>query len=384
MGNHQNDPDNLLKKYQQGLCTPEEKEIVEYLYIFSARSEKKTGKVIEDGPFRDEIWRKVLSVNGIKSLEKQNTISTPQIHRPALWKRISIAAALCIAVGTALFHVVKTQPKQEQVVYTKDINPGKNNATLTLPDGKIIVLSNARKGELAKEQGVVIRKTSDGQIVYEVVDRGTAGNNQINTLSTLRGQNYEVRLPDGTKVMLNAASSLKYPSSFLGALSRKVELTGEAYFEVAKDKAHPFVVYSKGQTVEVLGTHFNISAYPDDNLSKTTLLEGSVKINNQLLKPSQQFIRSSTAEQIVAVNPDEAVAWTQGYFMFNDEPLENILSRIARWYNVEIIYKNQEIKQKKFLGTITKYDQLSKTLRLLAKTKDVSFEITGNKVFVDH
>jgi ferric-dicitrate binding protein FerR (iron transport regulator) len=136
--------------------------------------------------------------------------------------------------------------------------------------------------------------------------------------------------------------------------------------------------------VEVLGTHFNISAYPDDHLSKTTLLEGSVKINNQLLKPNEQFIRSATTEQIVAVNTDEAVAWTQGYFMFNDEPLENILSRISRWYNVEIIYKNQEIKKKKFLGSITKYDQLSKTLNLLAKTKDVSFEITGNKVFVDH
>jgi ferric-dicitrate binding protein FerR (iron transport regulator) len=191
-------------------------------------------------------------------------------------------------------------------------------------------------------------------------------------------------LPDGTKVILNAASSIKYPSSFLGAINRKVELTGEAYFEVAKDKVHPFLVYSKGQTVEVLGTHFNISAYPDDNLSKTTLLEGSVKINNQLLKPNEQFIRSATTEQIVAVNTDEAVAWTQGYFMFNDEPLENILSRISRWYNVEIIYKNQEIKKKKFLGSITKYDQLSKTLNLLAKTKDVSFEITGNKVFVDH
>ena len=382
MENHQNEHNNLLKKYQLGICTPEEKEIVEYLYIFSANSEKKDGKFIDDGPLRNEIWRRVLSVNGIKDFEKQNTVPSPQIQRPSLWKKISIAAVLCIAAGTALFHVVKTQPKQ--VIYTKDIGPGKNNATLTLPDGKIIILSDARTGELAKEQGVVIRKTSEGQIVYEVVDRGIAGNNQINTLSTLRGQNYEVRLPDGTKVILNAASSIKYPSSFLGALNRKVELTGEAYFEVAKDKVHPFLVNSKGQTVEVLGTHFNISAYPDDNLSKTTLLEGSVKINNQLLKPSQQFIRSATTEQIVTVNPDEAVAWTQGYFMFNDEPLENILSRIARWYNVEIIYKNQEIKKKKFLGSITKYDKLSKTLNLLAKTKDVSFEITGNKVFVDH
>lgn len=384
MENHQNEHNNLLKKYQLGICTPEEKEIVEYLYIFSANSAKKDGKVIEDGPLRNEIWRRVLSVNGIKDFEKQNTVTSPQIQRPALWKKISIAAALCIAVGAAIFYVVKTQPEQQHVVYTKDIGPGKNNATLTLPDGKIIILSDAHTGELAKEQGVVIRKTSDGQIVYEVVDQGITSNDQINTLSTLRGQNYEVHLPDGTKVILNAASSIKYPSSFLGALNRKVELTGEAYFEVAKDKVHPFLVYSKGQTVEVLGTHFNISAYPDDNLSKTTLLEGSVKINNQLLKPSQQFIRSATTEQIVTVNPDEAVAWTQGYFMFNDEPLENILSRIARWYNVEIIYKNQEIKKKKFLGSITKYDQLSKTLNLLAKTKDVSFEITGNKVFVDH
>lgn len=384
MENHQNEQDNLLKKYQQGLCTPEEKEIVEYLYIFSAKSVKKTAKVFDDDQLRDEIWKRFSSANGIKSFEKKNTILSLQMHRSVLWKKISIAAMLCISIGTALFYVVKTPSMHEQVVYTKDIGPGKNNATLTLSDGKIIVLSDASKGELAEEQGVVIRKASDGQIVYEVVDQGATSSSQINTLSTLRGQNYELRLPDGTKVLLNAASSIKYPSSFLGSVSRKVELVGEAYFEVSKDKAHPFLVYSKGQTVEVLGTHFNISAYPDDALSKTTLLEGSVKINSQLLKPSQQFIRSAAGEQIVAVNPDEAIAWTQGYFMFNDEPLESILSRIARWYNVEVIYKNQDIRKKKFLGTITKYDQLSKTLGLLAKTKDVSFEITGTKVFVDH
>ena len=384
MENRQNDKDALLKKYQQGLCTPEEKEVVEYLYLFAAKSVKKTEKVIDKNPLRDEIWERLSSANGIISFKHKNTGLSPKMHKSGLWKRISIAAALFVVVGIALFFMTKMPSTRERVVYTKDIGPGKNNATLTLANGKVIVLSDAHKGELAEEQGVVIRKASDGQIVYEVVDQGAVSSNEMNTLSTLRGQNYELRLPDGTKVLLNAASSIKYPSSFLGSASRKVELLGEAYFEVAKDKAHPFLVYSKGQMVEVLGTHFNISSYSDDAFSKTTLLEGSVKINNQLLKPSQQFILSAAGEQIIDVNPDEAIAWTQGYFMFNDEPLENILSRIARWYNVEIVYKNPEIRKKKFLGTITKYDQLSKTLHLLAKTKDVSFEITGNKVFVDN
>ncbi|WP_442587674.1 FecR family protein [Pedobacter sp. AW31-3R] len=382
MENQQLAQEKLLKKYQQGLCTPEEKEIVEYLYIFAARSVKYNEEAIDDLQLRDEIWARLSSAHGIKNITEENTLSFPEQRRFALWKKISVAAALLIALGAGLFYR-NTLAHPEQVVYTKDIGPGNTNATLTLADGKVIVLSDARKGDLAEEQGVVIRKTADGQIVYELADQGVAMNNRMNTLSTSRGQNYEVRLPDGTKVLLNAASSLQYPSSFLGSDSRKVELTGEAYFEVSKDKAHPFVVYSKGQTVEVLGTHFNISAYADDALAKTTLLEGSVKINNRLLKPNQQFVRSDAREQIVAVNTDEAIAWTQGYFMFNDEPLENILSRIARWYNVEIVYKDQDIRKKKFFGTITKYDHLSKVLSLLAKTRDVEFEITGNKVLVD-
>ena len=381
MENHQNEYDNLLKKYQRGLCTPEEKEVVEYLYIFAAKSIKEKGKFVNDDQIAEEIWNKLSFANGIKTAKEKNTASP--IRSAVLWKRISIAAALFFILGTTLFYLNKTRSIHEQVTYTKDVNPGKNGATLTLSNGKVIVLTNAGKGEIAKEQGVLIRKAADGQIVYEVLDQGEANSDQINTLSTLRGQNYELRLPDGTKVLLNAASSIKYPSSFLGATNRKVELVGEAYFEVSKDKAHPFLVYSKGQTVAVLGTHFNISAYPDDALSKTTLLEGSVKVNHKLLKPSQQFIRSATGEQVITVNPDEAIAWTQGYFMFNDEPLEHILSRIARWYNVEIVYKNQDIRKKKFLGTITKYDQLSKTLSLMAKTKDVSFEINGNTVLVD-
>ncbi|MNL08096.1 fec operon regulator FecR [compost metagenome] len=222
--------------------------------------------------------------------------------------------------------------------------------------------------------------------MYEVKSKGSDPN-QLNTLSTEKGETYILTLPDKSKVWLNAASSLTYTAALMERGVRRVKLTGEAYFEIFKDKAHPFVVESKEQQVEVLGTHFNINAYEDEFVVKTTLLEGSVKISNagsrsSILKPGQQAVLSDRGIVLKNVEAEDAIDWKSGYFMFNNESLESGLKRIARWYNVQIIYEDESLKGETFFGRISKFEKISKVFSMLERTDIVRFKIEGNKIFV--
>ncbi|HWW42499.1 FecR family protein [Pedobacter sp.] len=315
--------------------------------------------------------------------------------KPESWKKnnlgskIAVAASIILIAAAGLFYN-KYNRRQEPATgnYSKTIVPGKQGATLMLANGKKIRLSDAGNGELAKESGVSISKTANGQITYEIKQPLDAANQeeQVNTLSTEKGETYGIKLPDGSLVILNAASSITYAANITALHERRVKLRGEAYFEVAKDKIHPFIVETEQQQVAVLGTHFNVMAYEDEETVKTTLLEGAVKISAhgkyQSLKPGQQAeVKPSGIQLLDNVDLEEITAWKNGDFKFNDN-LENIMSKIARWYNVEIIYQNKFAPDLTFSGKISRSRNISCILKMLEYNGDVHFKIEGRKIIV--
>lgn len=299
-----------------------------------------------------------------------------------LWPRLMAAAvvAAIFSLGILLFTKSKTDNQ-----LTNDVAPGKNGATLTLANGRKIYINDAIAGNIASESGVRISKNKDGQIIYEVTgeDNGTL---TYNTLTTTRGEQSQVRLPDGTLVFLNSETSFRYPTSFAGNEKRVVSLEGEGFFDVKSDKKHPFVVKTKGQEVEVLGTQFNINSYSNQSFSKTTLIEGSVRVSannlSKILKPDQQATASANGISIQDIEAEYEIAWKEGFFMFNNESLQSIMEKVALWYDVEIVYEDTSLKKETFIGAVSRFEHISKVLTMLGKTDVAIFKIEGKKVFI--
>jgi transmembrane sensor len=249
--------------------------------------------------------------------------------------------------------------------------PGGNRATLILSNGNSINLTGIKNGALASEKGVVINKNADGRITYGHGKGNAESANVFNTVLTPRGGQYQLVLSDGTKVWLNSASSLKYPVTFT-ANKREVELSGEAYFEVAHNQHKPFMVVSNGQTVEVLGTHFNINAYQDEQATKTTLLEGSVKVLthgvSSKIKPGEQVQQKSGKLTVSEADLEEAIAWKNGFFYFKDDNIKTIMRQLSRWYDVEIKYEGQ-IPEREFSGQMNKNIDASQLMHILSIEK---------------
>lgn len=364
----------LLKKYRSGTCQPHEQDLVENWIAFG---EFPAFEITEE-----ELKEELGSLSNALPLHKET-------H---LWKRISIAAVLAVAVigATLWYHTQNSDKHIPKASIAKNIIPGKVGATLTLANGKKIKLSDAVNGEIADELGVSVTKTQSGQLMYQFKSSSKKGaaKNAVNTLSTGRGETYILVLPDHSKVWLNAASSITYSTNLVDSKGvRQVQLQGEAYFEVFKDKRHPFIVNTENQRVEVLGTHFNINSYADEAVTATTLLEGSVKIStakfSRLLKPNQQALQRKDGNvEIREVNTDDVVAWKDGYFIFEDETLENIMLRVSRWYDVEIDYAKDVDKHKLYGGGVSRYDDVSTVLEILASTKNIHFKIEGRKIMV--
>lgn len=378
--------EELLEKYNAGLATAEEKAMVESWYL-----KYKT-------PPSDLTSEELLyEVNiGLPQLQHQ------LVQKKAVkwWPRVAVAASLLLCIGVGLVLYKKQEIKNNTTVAAKtfhEILPGSNKAILTLSDGRKLMLDSAENGNLAEQQGVNIIKQDDGQLAY--VDHGTMGNAiAMNTLETPRGGQYQVQLPDGTKVWLNSASNIKYPSRFSGD-KRMVELSGEAYFEVASflknGKKMPFIVTTnalgngKGQQIEVLGTHFNIKAYHNDAEIATTLLEGSVKVTPlhqssraMIIKPEQQAITSlHNPLMIEKVDVEEAVAWKNGYFVFENEDIQSIMNVLSRWYNVDISYKGEVTKQK-FGGAFPRSANINDLLKHMESFGKVSFKVEGRRIIV--
>lgn len=340
------DAKELLIKYLSGECTEEEQALLAQWHLNSSaeRDVEMIGFDLteeERNDDLDEVWTKL-------QLEEEKV----QPRRLPLWLSIAAAAGIAIALTAGLlFYNAKFKEddlaKLAQHSDPQQIPAGGNNAILTLDDGRQISLSDAQKGKLVSESGISISKTKDGQLVYQLSNINKP--NTYNTISTPNGGQYQVVLPDGSKVWLNAASSLRFPLTFDHLSERKVELKGEAYFEVAKQlnkakgKRVPFIVQTEKQRVEVLGTHFNVNAYKEEPSLKTTLMEGSVKVISQknalVLKPGEQATAANDQLLLAKVDTEEVISWKNGFFKFNNTDLKTIMRQAARWYNVDVEYE---------------------------------------------
>ncbi|MFA4868628.1 MAG: FecR domain-containing protein [Pedobacter sp.] len=305
------------------------------------------------------------------------------------WHVRTVAAAVFLLIGLGMyFYIIQKDTVLKQSSFAYDVKPGKQGATLTLANGKKIRLSDVSNGEIANQAGISVSKTADGELVYEIKDSGTDPN-QINTLSTAKGETYILKLPDKSRVWMNAASSLTYSATLKKNGKRSVKLEGEAYFEIAKDPLHPFVVETKTQQIQVLGTHFNVNSYADEAVAKTTLLEGSVQVDlmkgdkKVVLKPGQQSLLSNGQIRIQDVDTDESVAWKNGYFQFDGKNLETALLEVSRWYNIEIEYKDNSLRKQALAGSISKYENVNNILKTMELTGALKFSVSGRKVVVE-
>lgn len=381
---------DLMERFQAGECTCSELVMVRHM-VHKFREDEPSGlSELELESIREEmqtaIGRELAFI----------------VLKPNRLLRLNVRWAVLAAAGIA-FMVLFVYFFKDPLHYKRfanDIGPGSSKAVLVLNGGECIRLEGANIGLLAMQSDTRVVKTGDGKIVY-TDHPGGASIAEMNRIETPRGGNYKISLPDGTMIWLNAASTLTYPISFNGRGERRVKLSGEAYFEVSKDRSKPFLVESNGQVVEVLGTHFDVRCYADDNETRTALLEGSVSLTiPRVGSPSLNMTGMSTVQNRVVLRPGEmamhsvdgikvkqedvasAVAWKDGEFSFRNESMENIMKQISRWYDVEVVFENKNTAHLSFGGSISKYEDLSKVLHMLELTGDVKFKIEGRKVIV--
>jgi transmembrane sensor len=360
---------NLFKKYHEGKCTEEEKALLEAWYLdFNEHELEITPKQIKI--IGEKIFRELPG----------NENQFIKIGYKLLAAAVLIGAT--IAIATILIPAPSATIRQ---IVKSDIPPGSNAAILTLGNGQNINLTNAKSGLLVSQAGFKISKTNNGQITYERKKTVERAEQLTNKISIPAGGQWQVILPDGSKVWLNSSSSLSYPITFSNQKERVVLLTGEGYFEVAKDRFHPFVVRTSKQEVKVLGTHFNVNSYHDEPTVKTTLLEGHVSVTaNQHARsifPGEEAVLNGTVLSIQKANTEEAVAWKNGYFRFNDESILTIMRKLARWYNIDVTYEGN-VATDGLNGRISRSKNISQVLAALEATKTVHFKIEGRRIIV--
>ena len=377
-----------MKELQELLRYFEHSEPDHELSLMVKMELENTGSLYEDLPqtkhilhmLDDSINSKVL----MKPVTKQISFTQRRIYR--YWP----AAAVLVLLFTGLYYANNSLNLFGTYVseYKNDIAPGGDRAFLTLANGKRIELNDSVQGELALESGVLISKTADGQVRYQISDsKSNAGSMLYNTLSTPKGGSYQVVLSDGTIVYLNAASSIRFPSSFANSNERRVELQGEGYFEVAHQTDKPFYVQSGTQELKVLGTHFNVNAYTDESSIKTTLMQGSVKIDypegtSTVLKPGQQSYLHNGKILVNEVDAETAIDWKRGEINLKDENFQATMRKIARWYNVEVIFDDSAPTDLKLGGLVSREKNISTILKVMELTGRVHFKVEGRRVTV--
>lgn len=371
----------LIERYHKGLANAEEKAWIENWYLDESRKQEFPDEGSNFLYLKDEIWS--------NTLERSGLAIKPTSKRLTMWTRIAAAAVIFIALGTALYFFTGGDRQQpNDLTVAADVSPGRNKAILTLANGKKIVLNDVAKGEISKQSGISVSKSDDGELIYTVIDEEKSAESTINTIATPKGGQYTVILSDGTRVMLNSASSLSFPSSFKSK-DRRVELNGEAYFEVAGNKLRPFRVVSGMQTVEVLGTHFNVNAYADEQTIRTTLLEGAVKVftpkGSALIEPGEQVVANRLTMNAMVkrdVNTAKEISWINGVFSFEGDDLKSVMRQIARWYDVDVVYAGP-LNDEKYFGEISRNSRLSEVFKIL-ELNNVQFEVNGKTVKVSY
>lgn len=385
-------PDDLLsemiKRYCEGNATSKEVDFLNLYYDgFQDLPEVLKDKSPEEiTDLESEMFRNIL----VKT-QKASPKSKGVFHIQT-WHKVTAAASIILAISLSVFLSQSADKQSKEVLAVKrtesDLTPGGNKAILTLSDGSKIVLDSLETGTLSTQGNAKVIKLNDGQLAYNLTGRNAEREDLFNSVSTPKGGQYQLVLSDGTKVWLNAASSLRFPASFTGK-ERKVELTGEGYFEVAANKNKPFIVISNNMEVIALGTQFNINGYENEPGLTTTLLEGSVRVDynhkSALLVPGERawigdHEKGITVSKDLDINA--TVAWKSGIFHFVQADIKTIMRDLARWYNVEVVFE-ENIPDTKFDGKIYRNVNASEVFRIL-ESGGIEFKIVGNKVIVQN
>ena len=374
----------LYEKFLKGECTPHELALLDAYQDDIDLKDRVIGvPPINEDVVKQRIWQRM-----------QAHIKTPANRNlnKLTWLRAAAILVITLSAGLVLFKYQQVKRNGNRLSGNhktgSEIKPGGNNAYLTMADGTVISLNAAGNGALALRSGIQISKAKDGMVVYKFVNQGKnkSATNAINTITTPRGGQYQIQLSDGTLVWLNAESSLKFPVTFSEG-HRDVELAGEAYFEVTKNKHQPFTVQANGTKVQVLGTHFNVSAYANDASVSTTLLEGSVKMVKQntevMLKPGQNGIteKGETGIKVQPADLEQETAWKNGFIIFNNANIKAIMKQASRWYNVDVVYEGN-VSDQLYNGKISKYQDISELLTNIELTGTLHFKVDGRRVTV--
>ncbi|MFI5163367.1 MAG: FecR family protein [Sphingobacteriales bacterium] len=376
----------ILTKYLEGNAGPEEENFL-YAYYKLFLADAEVMSLLQD---KEKEKLKLSIKAGIDAaLDRQE----PSVRKISLWPRIAAAASILLFLSIGAYFILRKKQSTQQLARNHqyiDIKPGGNKATLILSNGAKIVLTGAKNGNIARQANTIIKKTADGRVVYEANQKVSPAGGDIegtayNTMTTPRGGRYEATLADGTRFVLDAGSSIRYPVQFTGK-ERLVEITGQVYFEVTHDSAHPFIVSVKGQTIEDVGTQFNINAYNDEPVIRTTLIEGSVRVTKSnetaMLRPGQQAVTVPNSNTITIKNADikEAVAWKNGRISFSNEDIQEIMRQVSRWYDVDIRYEGT-IPARQFDGSISRNANLADLLKIL-EFNNIHFTVSGKKITV--
>lgn len=373
--------EKLYARCTSGECTPEEQKLFEEYRDSFDLSDIPWIPVFGDENSIEEKLKKDLQKRLHKT--KANGI------RPFYW---AAAAFIIFLLGGVLYSLKYFAANNNDLHgFANNIKHGSNKATLTLSDGRTIALDDSKKGKVSTQNNVSVDKDKNDRVIYKRDGSKDVHFTQtFNVMTTPRGGKYELILSDGTKIWMNAATSIRFPVDFTGN-ERIVELSGEAYFEVVHNTAKPFKVVSKGQVVQVLGTHFNINAYPDEEAIKTTLLQGSVKVsangssspsdkNTLIIKPNEQSIFKNDQLSSITIDSDEVIAWKNGVILFKNADIKHIMRQIARWYDVEVVYEGH-ITEDTYNGEISRNADIAEVFKIL-KLSDINLKIDGRKIIV--
>lgn len=383
--------------YSNQLSRDECEELLNYLNI--PGDQETTDEVVGDvRPQFDKIRsdKVLLKIKADPRFSAYKVEPVPTVNLSQRLKLTWIAASLLIFVSVGLWfyseksvtfsnNLVKKEKLHNNIRANNSVKPGNSRATLTLSSGEVYKLNNLDTGLLAYASNTRISNSKNGMLLYQVSSTQAVATTSFSTVATPRGGEYKILLPDGTRVWLNSASSIRFSSSFKEKI-RRVQLTGEAYFEVAKNKRSPFHVEANGVVIKVLGTHFNVSSYVK-GIVKTSLVEGAVIVEAQdrkaiRLKPGQQAVAVQQRDiKVFDTDVDEAIAWKNGFFKFQDEDIRSIMEKVARWYDIDVEFKDN-VGQERFGVVFSKSKSLSELLASLETVGSVRFKTEGRRVTV--
>ena len=376
----------LIIAYLRGDISTEEQVV---LREWLAR-DRRHGELLEELKSKDVLRRDAViyasfDTAGRWKRLRQEMNKVPRGKSRLLLRWVAVAAVFAVAVLTGVFYWQAYDSPGVEVAESVRILPGSSHAVLITESGKQVSLLGMKDTTLVFAGNERVEISEDGRLKYHLTTASTVP--EWHTLKIPRGGEFQITLDDGTEVWLNSDTELRYPSHFVGT-ERRVQLTGEAYFKVAPNEEAPFIVDTRGMDVKVLGTSFNLSVYPDEKVCHATLEKGRIQVNDKengkqvVLSSGEQAVLSGEMLEVRTVNTRLYSSWIKGRFSFASEDLEGVMRTLSRWYNVEYVFSNVSMKDKRFTGTIPKYTEISQALKMIEMTSDVQFKIRGTTIII--